>query len=79
MNGDSGSRSSRNHHGGRSLISLAARLPSWARDLFNQHRTATSPQALRQVLTALRALVRLLESRLEELEAIEAEQTWNQL
>ena len=66
------SRTPRNHRGGRSLISLAASLPDWARRILVEHRFETSPRLLRLVLRALRTLVVLLETRLEELEANEA-------
>ena len=63
------------HRGHRGLLTTAARLPQWAGDLYNHHRAGDCPRVLRQVLTALRSLVALLESRLEELEASEVQAT----
>ena len=69
------SRTPRNHRGGRSLITVIARLPTWARDLYNQFKDESSPRALRQVLAALRTLLHILEGRLAELETLESQAT----
>ena len=71
MDRNDSSRTPRNHRGRSSLLTLAAKLPVWARDLYNRYKQLECPRTLRQVLTALRNLLVLLEARLEELEVAE--------
>ena len=62
----------RTHRGRRSLRSLAARLPPWARDLYHRFREEELPD-LRRAVTALRDLLTLLEATLKELQAQEVD------
>ena len=75
MNSNSVSRQrSRNHRGARSLVTIAARLPDWARSLWQTFRVLDSPRELRRAITSLRELLTLLEARLEEMDAQNSDQ-----
>jgi hypothetical protein len=67
------SRTPRNHRGNRSQLTLIARLPQWANNIWIQYKDDPNPRVLRQVLTALRTLIQLLEDRLEQQEGVEAD------
>ena len=70
----SGSRTPRTHRGGRSVPTIVSRLPTFALDLWVRFRGETSPRELRRILNGLRALIVVLEDRLNILEAAEAAQ-----
>jgi len=70
----SGSRTPRNHRGGRSVLTIVSRLPTFALDLWERFRGETSPRELRRILNGLRALIVVLEDRLNSLEVAEEAQ-----
>lgn len=69
-----GSRTPRNHRGGRSIVTTISRLPDFARDLWNRFKHEQSPRELRRILAGLRQLIWVLEERLRGLEFEEARQ-----
>ena len=62
---------SREHRGARNLLTLAARLPPWACDLYNLRKQVACPRQLRRIRGSLRELIVLLETHLAQLESAE--------
>ena len=69
-----GSRTPRNHRGGRSVWRTISRLPDFALELWNRFCDEQSPRELRRILNGLRQLILVLEERLRGLEFEEARQ-----